>query len=250
MQCRPFRSSSWAARGFAAVGLHEPIVICGWQPLRAASEILRFGMDENLYQELSLVLALNTYSRCVSDADGCAVYEHFNENGLDVPPDILARLGVMCPEAPDKRMCSPRHFFRNAWTPQKPLTLNRHEGEPSLFDLVVAVCLLVEWDGQQVRQGISARKVPPPSEFPELDLSDHGRFGSEPQLTFRDMSFWRAANRLHILGLGQWNENGRFELIRSLRGNRSPIDLAETYREARHITAERLGGSEKLFPAD
>jgi hypothetical protein len=204
-------------------------------------------MDETLYQELALVLALNTYSRCASDADGLAVYEHFNENQLGMPPDILARLGVMCPEGTDEWMFSPRHSFRNSWSPQKPLILKRHEGEPSVFDLLVATCLLVKWDGRRVRPGIRDLKIPPPSKFPELDLSDHGRFGSEPQLAFQDMSFCLAANRLHVLGLGQWT--GRFELITSLLGS-SPIDLADTYSETRHVTAQRLGGIEKLFPAD
>jgi len=204
-------------------------------------------MEENLYLELTTILALNTFSRCVYDATGHPVYEHFSENRLEVPPDILARLGVMRPEVPDQWMGSSRHFFSNGWTPRQPLVLKRHSGEPSIFDLIVAVCLIVEWDGRNVREGISELTVPPASEFPDLDLSDSTRFNSEPQLTFCDLAFCKAANRLELLGLGHWNECGQFELISSLLEN-SPIDLADTYDETRYVTAQRLGGVEYLFP--
>lgn len=206
-------------------------------------------MDENLYQELSSVLALNTYSRCVSDADGLAVYEHFKENRLEIPPDILARLGVMQPEGPDKWLYAPRHVFHNNWRPGQPLELKRHAGEPSIFDLIVAACLLAEWDGHHVREGIKDLEVPPLSEFPDLDLDDQRRFNSEPQRTFCDLAFCKLACILERLGLGEWKDNGRFELIFSLLGS-SPIDLADTYRETRQSTSVRLGGVSFLLPPD
>jgi hypothetical protein len=206
-------------------------------------------MDDSLYSELATVLALNTFARCIEDADGFAIYEHFNANRLGIPPDILSRLGVMRPEGPDKWLCSPRHVFANHWRPGQPLDFKRHDGEPSIFDLIVAVCLLVEWGGDRVREGIRELEVPPISEFPALNLKDHRRFNSEPQLTFCDLVFCKAARHLVHLGLGAWKENGRFELVFSLLGS-SPIDLADTYRETRHLTSLRLGGAEFLFPPD
>ena len=204
-------------------------------------------MDDDLYQELSTVLALNTFSRCVKDTDGVLVYEHFNDNRLDVPPDILSRLGVMYPEHPDEWMGCPRHVFVNQWHPELPLDLKRHLGEPSIFDLIVAVSLLVEWHGRHVRKDIGELEIPPVSEFPVLNLDDDRRFNSEPQLTFEDLAFCKATKQLEQLGLGEWKENGRFELIYSLLGS-TPIDLADTYRETCHLSALRLGGVEFLFP--
>ena len=96
-------------------------------------------MERDLYRDLSVVLALNTYARCEADAKGRVVYEHFAENQLDIPPDILSRLGVMWPVAPDGSMHALSHYFLNGWSPQDPLNLTRHEGEPSLFDLIVAL---------------------------------------------------------------------------------------------------------------
>ena len=206
-------------------------------------------MDDDLYLQLATVLALNTFARWTKEPDGFAVYEHFNENRLEIPPDILSRLGVMYPEVPDKWMCCPRHVFVNNWRPGQPLDIKRHDGEPSIFDLIVAVCLLVEWDGRHVSEGIGALEVPPISEFPVLNLNDHKRFNSEPQFTFCDLVFCMAVKHLEYLGLGEWEENGRFELILPLLGS-SPIDLADTYRETRHLMSLRLGGVEFLFPPD
>lgn len=204
-------------------------------------------MDEDLYLELSTILALNTYARCLSDADGLAVYEHFNENRLEIPPDLLSRLGVMYPESPDEWLGCHRHIFANNWHPKLPLDLKRHPGEPSIFDLIVAVCLLVEWDGRHVRKGIRELEVPSVSEFPVLNLNDQRRFNSEPHLKFCDLAFCKAAKHLEKLGLGEWKASGQFELIDSLLGS-SPIDLADSYTETRYLTALRLGGIEFLFP--
>ena len=206
-------------------------------------------MNEDLYFELSAVLALNTYARCVMDHDGYLVHEHFNGNRLGIPPDILSRLGVMHPLGTDAWRMSGRHFFPQGWSPKQPLALKRHDGEPSIFDLIVAVCMLVDWDRQFVSEGIGSLEVPPTSEFPELDMSNSTRFNSEPQLTFRDLVFCKAARQLERLGLGQWKDGGHFELIFPLLGD-SPIDLADSYRETRHLMAQRLGGVRFLFPPD
>jgi hypothetical protein len=93
---------------------------------------------------LSSVLALDTYGPCLSNAGGYAAYEHFYENRLEIAPDILARLGVMRPEDPDARMESSSNLFPEKWHPGQPLVLKRHKGEQSIFNLIVAVCHLVE----------------------------------------------------------------------------------------------------------
>jgi hypothetical protein len=79
-------------------------VIFGLQPSRVANELLRFWDRRGLASGTVIVLALNTWSRCVSNNDGLAVYEQFNENRLEILPDILARRGAMCPEGPNEWM--------------------------------------------------------------------------------------------------------------------------------------------------
>ena len=76
----------------------------GLQPSRVANELLRFCDKRGLLSATVIVLALNTWSRCVSNNDGLAVYEYFNKNQLEIPPDIPARLGAMCPEGPNEWM--------------------------------------------------------------------------------------------------------------------------------------------------
>lgn len=203
-------------------------------------------MEDNLYLNLVHVLALDTFARCVKDSEARAYYEHFCENRLEIPPDILSRLGVMKPMEPDNRMDALRHCFVSPWTPRQPLVLHRHDGAPSIFDLIVAVCMLLEWNDVQI-QAKAGAPVPSLSDFPELDLSDDRRFNSEPQMTFRSLVFHKAAHHIGRLGLGQWNEDNRFELISPLLGN-SPIDLADSYDETRRLTALRLGEVHFLFP--
>ena len=79
-------------------------VIFGLQPSRVANELLRFWDRRGLVSGTVIVLGLNTWSRCVSNNDRLAVYEQFNENRLEIPPDILARRGAMCPEGPNEWM--------------------------------------------------------------------------------------------------------------------------------------------------
>lgn len=202
--------------------------------------------QENLYNELVRSLALIIYARCVAHDDTHAEYEHFNDNRLGMPPDILARLGVMRGTGPNEWLISSRHVFEGNWTPDMALDVKRHEGEPTVFDLIVAVCLMVDWD-RSITERLKEVGSPSLNKLPDLDLKDHRRFQSEPQIVFQYLAFKRAATCLEKLGLGEWNNEGDFSLISPLTGEQ-PIDLADSYSASRHLTAKRLGGVQSLFP--
>lgn len=203
--------------------------------------------QEILYNELVHALALIIYARCVAYEGSHAEYEHFNDNRLGMPPDILARLGVMRGTGPDEWLVSSRHIFERNWTPGMALDIKRHEGEPSVFDLIVAVCLMVDWD-HSITERLTDIGSPKLDKLPDLDLKDDRRFQSEPQIVFQYLAFKRAATCLEKLGLGEWNDEGGFSLIAPLTGEK-PIDLADSYSASRHLTAKRLGGVKFLFPA-
>ena len=203
--------------------------------------------DQELYHELANLLALNTFSRCVLSSNGYALYEHFNENHLGVAPDILARLGVMRPVGQNRWFWPGRHEFIRRWMPSDPFMVARHDGAPTIFDLIVATCLLVDWDSQYMPDNVTMLEVPSVQILPEIDISDERRFTSEPQLQFTRRVFLRAAAVVEQIWLGHWRPDGVFELISAIYGQR-PIDLADTYAQTRNLTAKRLGDVELLFP--
>jgi hypothetical protein len=203
---------------------------------------------DQLYLDLAEALALIVYGRCVAYDDEHAVYQHFNENRLGIPPDILARLGIMRGVSNvDFWMTSGAHAFLNDWTPDKPLQVRRHAGEPTLFDLIAATCLMIDWD-KEVSKHFPRSAWPVPEVVPSLDLKNERRFQSPEQLVFQFMALRKGAACIERLGLGEWDNEGRFELIYALRGSQ-PIDLADTYQQTRHLIAERLGGVRFLFPS-
>lgn len=206
------------------------------------------AVDQNqMYFDLADALAQIIFARCIADHDSDPYYDHYNENYLGIVPDMLARLGVMRGVRPDAALVSGSHVFEDGWRPHKPLTIKRHPGAPSIFDLIVAACLMVDWDRGQFRtmpQSWDVTNAPP---APAPDLTDHKRFRPEPQLALSFFAWRKAVACLEELGLVVWNEGGGWELIHGVSGS-TPIDLARTYQTTRHLTAERLGGVRFLFP--
>lgn len=206
------------------------------------------NLQDDQYNQLAHAIALLIYRRCIDVGDGIAVYEHYSENRLGVPADALSRLGVMRPIGPDKWLTANTHAFSGDWNPQTELDLIRHSGEPSIFDLIVSLCLMVDWDSQYMPENLQSEAPENLALLPQIDLRDHRRFSSSIQLDFDQRVFRFATLPLINLGLGNWCSEGGFSLIFSLREGGRPIDLADTYNETRHNMAEQLGGVKKLFP--
>ncbi|MEP6019844.1 MAG: hypothetical protein ABJ251_15305 [Paracoccaceae bacterium] len=204
--------------------------------------------QNKLYARLAQAMALLIYRRCIDRGDGIAVYEHFNDNRLGVPADALARLGVMRPIGPDKWLVANAHEFITGWQPSKPQDLSRHSAEPSIFDLTISLCLLVDWDSQYMSKTLREKPVGLDN-FPPIDLLDHRRFSTSSQRAFDETAFRFATLPLIDLGLGSWSQEGGFKLVFSLTNDR-PIDLADTYFETRHNMAKRMGGVQMLFPSN
>ena len=137
------------------------------------------------------------------------------------------------------------HGFIDRWHPSKPLKLARHPGEPSVFELIVALCFLVDWDSQYRPKMTKGGPALSAKDLPNIDLRLHEgrRITSGDDRVFEEEVFRLATVPLIKMGLGSWSDEGGFELIFSLRGER-PIDLADTYYETRHNIAKRLGGEE------
>ena len=205
--------------------------------------------QDSQYTDLATAIALLIYRRCIDHGDGIAEYQHFGENQLGVPADALARLGVMRAIGPDKWLVAKTHVFKKGWHPATLTDLVRHAGEPSVFDLITSLCLLVDWDSQYMPNSMPHEKPLPLESLPQIDLCDQQRFATPTQKVFDAHVFRLATEPLVKLGLGHWSRKDGFKLIFSLTNDR-PIGLSDTYMETRHNIAVRLGGVEKLFPQE
>lgn len=105
---------------------------------------------------------------------------------------------------------------------------------------------MVDWD-KEVSKHFPRSEWLAPEVVPRLDLQNGHRFQSPEQRVFQFMALRKGAACIERLGLGAWDNEGRFELIHALLGSQ-PIDLADTYQQTRHLTAKRLGGVRFLFP--
>ncbi|WP_152986558.1 MULTISPECIES: hypothetical protein [unclassified Pseudovibrio] len=206
------------------------------------------GIDlstENIAQYEALVrsIALIIYGRCVDHGNGIPEFEHFAENDLQEPPDILSRLGIMT----DKDGRRHRHTFSFGWVPDKPLNLTRHQGEPTVFDLVLALCFLIDWDVARFGDIGRVRDFDPTQAAPKFDLSATRPFTTIEREAFCEYAFLTGCALLEELGLGSWTVDARFEVLFELSQN-SPIRIMSIYRGSRLNLIRKLGEKAKLYP--
>ena len=101
-------------------------------------------MNDDRYHDVAHALVAVVLQQCEREAGGLPKIEHFRENDMGCVPDMLARLGIM--QATHLGMA---HEFIVDWTPDDKLPIVRHQGEPSLADLLSGVEFYLEWFPKQ-----------------------------------------------------------------------------------------------------
>jgi hypothetical protein len=189
--------------------------------------------DDAAYYNRALQLAEAMRAHCGRSSSGELVLHSANENGFSDPCDALARLGVMMPYSvrESRRVWKPGDRFlevsvlaykiKHDWSPENPLNLQRHPGEPSYHDLLRALCQ------QGWFHGIS---------FRELGIDyQAGRLESD----FID--------DLVARGVGSWSIDTGFE-IDTDRSRCGWEEISEDYSRSWLNLANTLGSEEALFP--
>lgn len=201
--------------------------------------IVRSGTD---YETLVRPLALMIYGRCVQHEDRPPAFEHLRENDFHEPVDMLVRLGLMTANDPFGNS----HSFVDGWTPEKPLNLHRHPGEPTVFDLILGLCFYIDWDGRSGSAPFDEtgvlRNFDPKEAPPLFDASAVSPFATPERIAYQRFAFRAGCAVLEDLGLKHGEHFTRpFFLSDEDR-------LMDVYRLTRANLAKRLGNPEKLYP--
>lgn len=164
--------------------------------------------DEARYRALAHGIALLIWLRCVDQGDGAPLFEHFNENGFDAPADMLTRLGLM-----EERRRG-EHAFTTRWRPGAPPSVTRTATSPTVFDLILGLLFLLNWDKAE-----APRQADAPSAMPPLpDLSDDRRFMGAGQIRFHRYAIKVAADALAAFGLCRWDQDGALQIAPAPEG--------------------------------
>lgn len=190
--------------------------------------------DEAAYHERALQLAKAMFAHCSynPNGEGIRVLHPANENGFSDPCDALVRLGVMKPHITRNRHQAwqpGKEFFEinvlayeiaRDWTPEHPLNLMRHPGDPSYRDLLRALCQ------QGCFHGLSFREL-----------------GIDRQVGQMETEF---IDDLVERGLGIWSAETGFVFDPE---GRSWNTVSDDYWRSRLDLANELGSEEALFPS-
>lgn len=183
------------------------------------------------YAALATQIARIAWSFSECEPDGTLRNLHCNENNLQAPCDMLARLGVL-------RGSGVGHSFPANWSPSNEARLVRHAGEPTEKDLLSGLMFYVEWFP---RQAALANRHP--MALAGVELRDHARWNP---VAGRDL-VWAvqgACELLLKLKAGSWQADGAF-WPRSAYSNGYDIEL---YWSSRHEMIRRLGSERLLYP--
>ncbi|WP_417769750.1 hypothetical protein [Stappia sp.] len=196
------------------------------------------------YETIVWPLSLLIFARCKDYGDGIPDFEHLAENDLQEPSDILCRLGLMT----DRDGRGHRHVFARNWVPKKPLDLFRHPGEPTILDLILALCFLVDWDSHRfgdVRR-INKRELNDLIENFDPQSDEWGEMS--PRYKFHESALFTGCSVLEDLGLGSWVDKVGFKVVEEL-SEASAIRVMDIYRQSRWNISNQLGGEDKLYPS-
>ncbi|MEM8792999.1 MAG: hypothetical protein AAGE80_15370 [Pseudomonadota bacterium] len=186
---------------------------------------MKYGLHKQQYSDLLYALSLMIYARCVDYGGGIAVFEHFAENGFEMPCELLANVGIMRTEGTYPSNQDPhRHAFVEGWSTATKVKLERNPAKSEVVEVLVALCFLVDWskaDFSEISRNGKLKGNPP-----KLNIVDQWRFNSSQQRAFEKYAYICALDQLAKAGLVRWQSTGGFELIVSSEGD-PPIDFAE-----------------------
>ncbi len=186
---------------------------------------MKYGLHKAQYEEILSSLALVIYARSVDYGDGQVVFEHFAENGFEVPCSILTEAGIMQVAGTYPSNQKPhRHAFLKGWTTTSKLKIKQKPTLTKLVDVLVALCFLVDWDKAEFSDLDQNEKTG--STPPKLNVLDQWRFNSQEQHAFHRYAFHRAVEQLARTNLVRWRPTGGFDLLVSSNGD-PPIDFSE-----------------------
>lgn len=194
-------------------------------------------MSSPTYENLVSIIAnvIIGLSHDDSVGDGVARYQHFCENNLNAPCDILQRLGVMV-ETPGGM----GHSFRPSWVAGDDVTICRHSGEPAIEDLYIAIKFYADWFPKHVtRTSINPNRLRPPRPF------FTGTYSTPERKAFFEWAMECVINELVKVRAGRWSNKDKFVLNESFYGHKG----LEDYWRRRSEMVQKFGGDEcSIYP--
>lgn len=156
---------------------------------------------------------------------------------------MLCRLGLMN----DVDGTNHRHVFPKNWEPRKPLGLTRHPGEPTTFDLILALCFLVDWDSRHYGDVRNTTNLDANQSIDKFDPRLDEWTKPSARYNFHEFALFTGCSVLDELGLGSWRDGAGFEVVSEL-SETSDIRIMDIYRQSRINIARKLGGVDRLYP--
>lgn len=216
---------------------------CCISRMNAAFGVSMISSSGTDYEAIVWPIALIIFARCRDSGDGIPEFEHFAENDFQEPSDILCRLGLMT----DRDGRNHRHVFSKNWKPKEPIELIRHPGEPTTFDLILALCFLVDWDSGHCGDVRNIRSYDASQLIDNFDPRSNNWTRTSARFKFREFALFTGCALLEDLGLGSWVDGAGFEVVVELSED-SDIRYMDIYRQSRLNIANKLGGLDKLYP--
>jgi hypothetical protein len=182
------------------------------------------------YAALATQIARISWGRSECDLDGTLRDVHFNENDLQAPCDMLARLGVL-------RDNVVSHSFPADWSPLDEARLVRHAGEPTEKDLLLGLMFYTEWFPSEA--ALSNRHPMAPAGVGRRDGACWKPIAGDLVWAVQG-----ACELLLKLKAGSWQANGEF-WPRSAYSDSYKIEL---YWSSRNEMIRCLGSEKLLYP--
>lgn len=195
--------------------------------------------SQSNYEDIAVAIAdvILSLSHDQGLNDGKARFEHFCENNMNAPCDMLARLGIMT-----EARAGMEHCFTSDWRTGMSHPVQRHQGEPSLDDLFLALKFYSEWFPKVVSKDSFQIAGDRPA-LPNFS----GPYANESRTQFHHWAMQNVIELLLKANLGNWAEDGRFKLFKPFDEHRG----LEKYWMTRSMMAKNLASGENgLYPSN
>ena len=186
------------------------------------------------YSALATQIAKILWGMCDYEIDGRLQFTHNYENYLELPCDMLQRLGAMI----DNEVA---HQFAFSWEPHDPLPLTRHDGEPTTTDLAMGLTFYTQWFPRD--SAASNRDVEATT---DLVIEDRQKL-TPARRQYMTWAVQGACVLLEQAGAGSWNSDGMFVPLGEFVSDDN-LSL-ERYVLSKRRMVEKLGSLGRLYPS-
>lgn len=183
------------------------------------------------YEAIATQIARIFWGMCSHEINGRRYFYHANENNLDAPCDMLARLGLLDMQS------DVAHCFVSDWSPFTEAPLIRHAGEPSEHDLVLALTFYTHWFPDEAAARHRGLAI-------VSSYSPDQAYNDPAVVRYRVWAVQGACKLLEQLGLGTWGNHGAF----MPHAPYSSDDDIASYWANRSAMIQRLGSEMLLYP--